>query len=259
MLWSGLRSSNSANTRLVVQIIDELSGIKIRQWDIAIQAVYDLNSPTYKKLLPNRRKPFQNGKTENRKTALSNLVAAIGTDAKLATVLTEVKTVLTNLTNALNAQDTQQANIDAAIAKLEASRIAGCKVMHRAYGLLIGKFFEQPSLTDAYFPIEFLISRSQISFTHTLVEGAAPFKLFKRTLNVQKQKLVVVYYGTEKATMYFTNGIAKAPKAGDPFVVLQPESRTEYNLPDLNYSDTNKTLYVHYEGTGTALVEVDVV
>jgi hypothetical protein len=123
----------------------------------------------------------------------------------------------------------------------------------------MGEYFKAPKTADIYFPIEFLSTRSQISFTHTMVEGAAPFKLFKRTFNVQKQTLVVVYYGTEKTTMYFTNGISKVPKAGDPFVVLQPESRTEYNLPDLNYSDANKHLYVHYEGSGTALVEVDVV
>jgi hypothetical protein len=258
-LWSGLRSSSAGNTKLVVQIIDDLSGTKIRVWDIAIQSVYDIKSSEYKKLLPKRRIPFQNGKIESRKTALSNLIAAIGNDAKLKTVLADVESTLEALTNALNTQGTQQTSIDAAIVKLETARIEASEVMFRNYSLLMGEYFKAPKTADIYFPIEFLSTRSQISFTHTLVEGAAPFKLFKRTLNVQKQTLVVVYYGTEKATMYFTNGISKVPIAGDPFVVLQPQSRTEYNLPDLNYSDANKHLYVHYEGSGTALVEVDVV
>ena len=99
-IWDGLRSSSPSNTLGVVQLLDELSSTYIRNWDLAIQIVYNIKTTQYKALLPKHRTPFQSGKIAAREHALNNLLTAIGTDVSLAAVKTSVTSFMALLTAA---------------------------------------------------------------------------------------------------------------------------------------------------------------
>jgi hypothetical protein len=256
-IWDALRSSNPANTQNVVELLDELAGTKIRQWDINIQVVYDNKTAAYKKLMPHKRYTFQRGTIETRTNALNNLVAAIGNDAKLSAVKTDIVKFISTLNTAKQAKQGQSAEIDTAIVALDAARLAAAQVMYRTFGSLIKKFYTTPKAVDAYFPVELLQTKSQVVFTTTL-DDQLPYHLFKRKLDAGKQQLKATNYGSADVKLYFTNGLTDSLAAGTPFVTLAANSTHTYNPGLLNYNDDNRHLYVQNTGTGVVNVEVEI-
>ena len=82
-----LKKGETLNTK---QLLKLLSSTKIQQWDIKIQNAYPQSSVQYKKLLPNRRVPFQTGEQIERIRSVQSLSQAIGADKALVNLKAEI-------------------------------------------------------------------------------------------------------------------------------------------------------------------------
>jgi len=86
-----LSGKYQAQTQIVEAKLAELSNKKIRRWDIAIQQLFEDDSPEYKSLLPDFRVPFQNGAYEERIKEVKALWRKLAQFAQLNTVEADVK------------------------------------------------------------------------------------------------------------------------------------------------------------------------
>ena len=256
--WDSLRGSNPSNTQSIVDLIDELSSTLIRNWDIRIQSIYDIKTSMYKKLMPNRRIPFQTGTFAVREDAVKYLIAAIGNDAKLASVKTEVQSFLDSLIAAKTAQSNQLADIDKAVNDLEAARKLCADYLYYNKGVLMQVYFQNTSMIDNFYPVDLLISKVQTYFTVTL-NDQKPKRVVKRKFDVQKQKLKVTNKGDFPILLFFTNGLTDVPAPGTPVLTVPAKTTDIYDFQSMNYTDKLRFLYVQYTGTYTTEVDLEIV
>jgi hypothetical protein len=257
LVWDSLKSSNLSNTLGVKDLLAELSSTNIREWDIAIQAIYDQTSTRYKALLPHRRTPFQEGKTSLRVAAIANLLVAIGTDASLATLKTDVLAFQSDLNTAIATSSSQNTPIVTATTNLGTAVVAGAVGMMGVYGGLIKQYYKTLLVVNDIFPVALLLKIKQTDFTATL-KTLLPKKLFKRKLE-STQHLVGINPSNNIVLAYFTNGLTSVLAPGDPFISMPAITMANYTLAQAGYSDTKRCLFVRNTAAGDANVEIDVV
>lgn len=163
--WKSTSGTQQGKTLNINQLLSLLSGSKIRSWDISIQNVYAIDTPEYKSLLPNRRTPFQTGTQTDRLSAIDALSQAIGADAALATVKTDVDAFYTLLSTALNQQKGSIASTKSKSDTLEAARVAMCIAQYSDLGALMQKYATTPENISQYFDLIAIRSGSQVIFT----------------------------------------------------------------------------------------------
>ena len=146
------------------QLYNLLSGSRARQWDIAIQGVYELGTPQYKALLPHRRTPFQIGTQTERRTAVQTLSEAIGDDAKLAAVKTGVDDFYKQLSDALSGQNGDVQGGGILSKQAEAARVAMCIGQYADLGGLMQHYAETPDMITPFFDM-IIRSGAQVLFT----------------------------------------------------------------------------------------------
>ena len=101
--WTAARGTYKGKTQALEAKLADLSGLRIKQRDIAVQGVFLDGTPEYTQLLPNGRGPFQQGAYDLR--------------------IAEVKALQTRLTP-----------FTAASATVEAQRITAANVMYQNLG-----------------------------------------------------------------------------------------------------------------------------
>ena len=252
-----LRSSKSGKTLGVVQLIDQLSSTNAREWDVAVQGVYNSKTPKYQGLFPNHRIPFQTGKVDARARAVKNLMTEMGTDAGLATIKTKVSTFLDLLTAAMVLQKNQLINIDLAITAIDVARDAASVAAFGIYGGFVTKFSANPKLMEDYFPIDLLQSISQSSYTGKLI-FQVPKRLLHRKLDSTKQSLKYSYVGTNVAHAYFTNSLNKTPAPGTVVFIIQPNTMGECTPEEMGYTDDKRYLHIVNTGVEPANIVIDI-
>lgn len=257
LIWSSLKSSNPSNTLGVTDLLKELSSLKIQAWDIIIQSFYLQSSTRYKALLPHRRRPFQEGTNALRAEAVANLLVAIGSDANLASLKTEVLAFQVLLLAAMSATSTQKTEIKTANTNLVTSILNGAAGMMYVYGGLIKKYYLSLTTVNNFFPVALMNKITQTDFTATL-KSLLPKKLFKRKLEIT-QSLDGTNFSSNPVLVYFTNGLTKVLAPGDPFISMPPITIANYTLAQAGYSDTKRCLYVKNTAGGDASVEIDIV
>lgn len=255
--WNTLRSTKSGKTLGVVQLVDQLTSTKAREWDVATQAVYDITTAKYKTLFPHHRIIFQIGPVESRLIAVNTLIEAIGTDVSLAAVKTSATNFSGLLTAALIVQKNQVLNINNTITILDAARDAASNEAFGIYGSFVRKFNTDPKKIDAYFPVNLLQSVSQSNFTATLA-GKKIKKLFHRKLDITKHTLKYMNVGSDVVHAYFTNSLTNTPATGTPVFAIQPNTLGECNPTAMGYTDENRYLHVVNTGNDTANIEIDI-
>jgi hypothetical protein len=163
--WMGSGGTYEGSTQLVYDMLSQLSGPVIDDWDVAIMFVHKSRTPEYKRLMPNGRAPFQKGGVDQRIAEVETLLSQIGSSPALAVVKGQITTFYTKLKTA---RDTQQGNEGARIGKsdaLEAQRILTAQAMYRALGRLITYHWQSESEVEGYYDLENIRS---------LGRGAAP-------------------------------------------------------------------------------------
>ena len=232
-----------------------LRGTEIRKWDVDIQAFYPRETPTYRLLLPDFRKPFQNGSIEDRVKAVRNLVSAIGTDASLAAVKTDVQTFLGLLTTAMDKQGGLFTSIETATTDLETARLAAAEGMMYVYGKFVSKYYKDLKLMESYFPVDLLQRIMQVFFVATLKNNKVRF-LFKRKMDIETDLLQIRSVGKNAVVGFFNNGLTTLLADGDLFVLIPPNSQDNYNPALMGYTDDKRHFHLVKKGVGTNFVTV---
>lgn len=255
-VWMGIKGTGTSGTANFTAMLDDLSGNKIRAWDVAIQVVYDQKSIKYQALLPNRRNPFQKGSINSRIAAIAGLLNTIGSDASLATLKGQITTFNTAL---LAARDSQQGNfgaIDSAISALDTARINAAQAMFKNYGSLVVKYYQTPKNICNYMPVEMLQTTTQILFNGTTDMGLTDHVL-KRKMDVDTH-LHLKNDSDSPEEFFFTDGMTETPAAGQSTVVLAPHTQQDVTAGALGYTDAARHLYVKNNGGTPATWHVQV-
>ena len=146
------------HTQILEELMQELMSQKIREWDIAIQGIFLDNTAQYKMLLPNNRKPFQQGAYELRIAAVRTLEQLLGNFAQLSAAREDVAAFLTKLNNARTRQQELEALDSSVRQELEAERVELCLIMHRIFTSLVAKHYRNPKEVERYYEMKYLQS-----------------------------------------------------------------------------------------------------
>jgi len=189
-------------TARVTELLRELMSKKIKSWDIAIQQVYEQGSTKYICLLPKRRWPYQNGAQEDRLGAVMGMLGAIGDDAALASVKSDVETFADMLEKALSKQLGNFSGTQSCSHDLEKARVAMCVGQYANLCLLIAKNASNPTVVERYFDMP-QIRKPQQSEFRGQVRAKGIKTIAKRTLN-QYDEVVLDNTGEVELEFYMT-------------------------------------------------------
>ncbi len=179
--WLSKQGSVKGQTKTLTMLLDDLSSNQIQEWDLAIQNVYRQNTPQYIALLPQHRKPFQQGTQQSKITAVGALSLAIGTDAKLQDLKADVDTFQNALVLANASQKDGKSNKSGSSAEVEADRIVLGIVLYGILGQLMDYYKETPEMIATVILVDALRTHEQTVFSQD-VNGGQTKLVFTRTL-----------------------------------------------------------------------------
>lgn len=143
-------------TMRMENLLTELSGKKIRNWDVAIQAVFDIDQPEYLALLPNHRSPFQRDPYDIRINEVKILADNLALYPALATLKTEVEAYYNTMLTTRSEQQGYESNVLDNSDDLEISRVKLAQAMHGVFGALIMHHFQDVQRVESYYELKYL-------------------------------------------------------------------------------------------------------
>lgn len=165
--WNSHEGAQKSSTSALVSRLKDLV-TAAKSWDLAIQRVYAEGSPEYIALLPHGRKPFYNGSQNDRIRAVKALSMAIGADALLANVKTEVDDFYTAIIANNAAQKGQITQSKSLSDDVETARVAMCTGLQYVKSALEQHYVDNPDMVINYFPMHLIQKVKQKEFTGRL-------------------------------------------------------------------------------------------
>lgn len=181
IVWENQQGTVKGQTKSLSLLLEDLSSTNAAAWDRAIQNVYLPGTGRYIQLLPRHRQPFQQGSQQDKISAVGTLLLAIGDDAALQTLKTQVNSFYTALVNANNTQKGSKSTKSGSSAAVEAARIALCIVLYGILGRLIHYYKETPDVIATIVPVDALRNLQQMLFNQE-IDGGETKLVFTRTL-----------------------------------------------------------------------------
>lgn len=178
--WLSSQGTQKGKTQSLTGLLKNLQSKQIEDWDLAIQQVYRQDTPQYMMLLPQRRKPFQQGSQEDRMAAVGALNIAIGTDPVLQTLKTDVSNTYDALVAANNTQKGSKTSTSGNSDAVEAARITLGQGLYSVLGSLMSYYYENPDEIARFFALEELRSKEQNIYNQD-IKGGETKALFART------------------------------------------------------------------------------
>jgi hypothetical protein len=215
-IWKSQGGQQQSETLNFSQLLSLLSNTKIQLWDIQIQNQYPQNTPGYKKLLPNHRVPFQSGGQTERVHAVKALSNAIGTDAKLTAVKTDVDAFDTLLDAAISDQKGSLRATKNLSSTLESARVTMCIGQYANLGALIQKFAASPDKIAQYFDLKAIRNSQQVIFSGQL-KAAQVYTIVKHTFG-ESDQIILTNTGTTQLKFYL--GATKDAQPGTAGVTV---------------------------------------
>lgn len=154
--WIAARGIYKGKTLAMTQKLADLSSLKVKQWDIAIQGSFLEGTPEYTQLLPNGRGPFQSGAYDLRLAEVKALQLRLANFAPLAALATTVGTYYTEMKTLRDAQQSQEGVVDTTSALTEVQRVAAAVILYKNLGGLMEKFADNPSRVEDFFDMNYL-------------------------------------------------------------------------------------------------------
>lgn len=202
-LWVSQGGKQQGKTLNIKQLLVKLANSKIKDWDIKIQSIYATNTPEYKELLPNHRKPFQRGKQVKRIQAVQALINSIGTNEALATLKTDIVSFYNLLDTAYNTQKESKSTTTNMSSGVESARIAMCVAQYANLGALIQKYAETPEEIEQYFDMKAIRRPKQLSFTGQLKANEV-YTIVKHTFG-EEDEVLLSNNGNTSLKFYLAN------------------------------------------------------
>jgi len=248
--WITQMGTQKSKTSTLTSLLKTLRSEKAGDWDIAIQGIYKDGTERYIELLPRKRAAFQDGSQEDRINAIKSLLLAIGSDASLATLKTEIDAFYTQIKTAFSTQKGSKSVTNTNSTAVEAARIALCTEMYSVLGLLMSNFKNTPEAVGDFFDLQTLRSLEQEIFKSDI--AAAETRLVLTHTFEAGEQLRIINRGNANI------GFAKVKEKNDPlpteFVTIKANDEAIIAIADLgdlsnrfliakNLSDTISSAY----------------
>jgi hypothetical protein len=156
VMFDVVSGTRKGQTEVLLDLLDELSGQRIKQWDITIQNTFLSGTPQYTQILPNGRGPFQSGARDARILAVQTLGVALAPFPAFTALKTTVETFHTSLQSARNTQQGTEGQIATASAAADDARVALAIALFANVGRLMEKHADDPSRLGDYYEISLL-------------------------------------------------------------------------------------------------------
>ncbi len=156
--WKSATAIRKGATLKIDQLLAELSSLKIKQWDIQIQAQFLDGTPEYMALLPEKRGAFQKGAKDQRINAVEALHLRLGNYPTLATTQADVDAFRTQLVDARDEQQKKEQYIAQGSDDLEQARIKLATMMYGNLGVLMDKYRDTPDYINNYWEVSLMQS-----------------------------------------------------------------------------------------------------
>ena len=174
--WLSAKGLYKGETSRVQMLLDELSSVKLKQWNIKVQSQYLEGTPDYTAILPGGRTAFQTGAKDTRITELKGLRDRLSKYPKLEELKNEVETFMQSLEDARNRQQESEQSVDQLSLQLEQARKDAAVMLYRNLGALMDKFGHDTRKILALYEVEQLragASAETEPFTGVIAPGAA--------------------------------------------------------------------------------------
>lgn len=167
-------SAYRSKTMQMEQLLTELSGKKIKQWDITIQGQYLDDTIEYMDILPNNRTPFQKGAYDERVNAVSILAQKLSTYPSLAALQTDVQNFFNLLTTVRTTQQGYEYQDSQLRKAVETSRQNLAMTMHKSFAYLLYKYVADVQQVETYFELQYIRASTNVTQTVTYQSFTIP-------------------------------------------------------------------------------------
>ncbi len=154
--WKNAKAARKSGTFQVEQMLGELSGSKIKQWDIQIQGQHLEGTAQYMNLLPDRRGPFQTGAIEQRIDEVEALGVRLQGYPMLAATKADVDLFKNALLSARDQQQQDEHRIAFASTDVEKARKDVATIMYGNLGVLMDKYREMPERLATFWEVSLM-------------------------------------------------------------------------------------------------------
>lgn len=169
--WVSAGGSQEGQTLNVKQQLT-LALAQLDNWDVDIQVVYKKNTPGYKAIFNDGRKPFNSGGVDSRINAFDILSKNIGADPALAAVKALVDAAYLLLDTARDNQEGAIANKKHGKGNAETARVAIMSMQYRNTAWVMDNYYDtRENMLNTLIDLETLRDLQQSSFTATLAIG----------------------------------------------------------------------------------------
>ena len=142
---------------------------QIDVWEPQILVLYPRNSPRFKEIFPNGRKPFRQNGLDDRINAYKTLSDNIGGDAALAAVKGLVDATYANLDKARDAQEGAKSTKKGGSQQVDIARLIIMNMQYRNMAFVMDNFFDnRDDMCNKIFDLQTLRESDQSIFTGTL-------------------------------------------------------------------------------------------
>jgi hypothetical protein len=156
--WVTAKKRRAAETQRFNEKITELSDVKLKLWDVAVQNVFIEGSSDYKAVFNNGRSVFRQGTYESRIGEVEALSKVLKDYPALAALQTEVTAYHRELVGIRDVQRQREEKVDLCSDNLEIARKAVSDIMYANLGALMNKFYRSPLLVEKFFDLSLLRS-----------------------------------------------------------------------------------------------------
>jgi hypothetical protein len=187
--WNTQGGIQQGDTLSLRQLLLALRNETIEEWDVKIQNVYTQGTSDYIRLLPDRRKPFQEGKYIDRIGAVKVLREALATHKTLEVLREKVAAYYDRLDAAQNLAISNISIAKDLSSNVEKTRLTICREQFVNLSSLIIKYPERPENVNIFFDLQTLRQKDQVEFTGHLAPNHIK-KIVKRTFGENDQILL---------------------------------------------------------------------
>lgn len=165
-VWLAQDGTQQSQTLTLNQLLRLLSGTKAEAWMVTVKGFYNNKTARFKEIFPHLKNVFQEGTQQARIDAVKALSIAIGADALLATLKTEVDTFYASMLLANTTQKGSKTTTGTMSDDIETARVASAVGQFADYGGLIQRYAVTPEVVGNYFDEAGIRKGNQVLFHH---------------------------------------------------------------------------------------------
>jgi hypothetical protein len=251
------KAARKSATAAIKALMTDLKKNKVPAWDVKIQTIYPKKSPGYIALLPLGRKGLNTGGIEKRLSELSAFISNCGDNALVAEIKTAAQAALAAITAARELQQSKEGLIAELAVKVEEARINLADYIYRNLGFMMYKFFDNPSMIEAYF--EFPLLRQRVSKKDEEPGNSYSVEIEPSATKEagfafeQSAKFYFYNYGEVPVTIYTGEKGATEPEGA---FVLEAGAEADKPVTELGPAGSRYLYFSNHSETTKAMMEV---